>query len=152
MARSETKRISKRERREERRRTASRRRVLRRLRWGALIAAVVMLPVLALLDCTGPDEQVKAEVVRTQRYTHVTQDGSHTHLRATLEIEGLSTTTIERADQMRRGEWVPVWIRRGRITGWPYFQDLAEPELQAAEPDAPPAPEAGEAPLEEAIP
>lgn len=135
MTRPKFSRVSKRQRAEERRRSARWRRRRQRLVWGAIIGAVVAVPVLALLDRTGPDERVKAEVVRTHRWVHVTPgSGSHTHIRATLRIEGRNEVTVDRADGFERGQWVPVWVRRGPITGWPYFEDLAGPE------DVPPEP------------
>ena len=38
---------------------------------------------------------------------------------------------ISRLCRYERGQRVPVWIRRGRISSWPYFLDLAKPgEIQ----------------------
>jgi hypothetical protein len=75
---------------------------------------------------------VEAEVIETRRQQHFVRDGSpHAHTAATLQIEGLSKTTLYRADGYERGQRVPVWIRRGRISSWPYFLDLAKPgEIQ----------------------
>jgi hypothetical protein len=46
---------------------------------------------------------------------------------ATLQIEGLSEFTLQRADGYERGQRVEVWIRRGGISGWPYFLDVVKP-------------------------
>jgi hypothetical protein len=42
-------------------------------------------------------------------------------------IEGLSEASLDRADGYQRGQRVPVWIRRGRISGRPYFLDVVKP-------------------------
>jgi hypothetical protein len=119
---------SKQARRELRRQAARRRRLLLRLRQFAIVGGVLLVPALWAYEYSGPEEIVDAKVIRTQRYEHRTQDsGSHTHIRATLLIEGLSEATIQRADAYQRDQIVPVWIQRGRISGWPHFQDLAKP-------------------------
>ena len=84
----------------------------------------------------GPQERVEAEVTETRRWRHYAEVGkSHPHVAATLRIEGLSETTLDRADGYERGQRVKVWIRRGRITGWPEFLDVAKPGELAGEPD-----------------
>lgn len=129
-------RLSKRERAERRRQLARQRLLWRRVRAWGIVGVLIGIPVLWGYDCTGPEELVQAEVVSTQRWRHVTGSGPHTHIRATLLIDGLSKATIDRADGYERGDWIPVWVRRGRVTGWPYFQDLAQPDEQAPEGDA----------------
>jgi hypothetical protein len=52
---------------------------------------------------------------------------SYSHIAATLKIEGLSEANLDRADGYQRGQRVPVWIRRGRISGRPYFLDIVKP-------------------------
>ena len=132
MALEESKRLTKEARRQQRRRVAQRRRRLRRLRRAGVVAAVLAVPGLWALERSGPQEMVEAEVIETRRQSHFLPDGtSHAHTAATLQIEGLSETTLDRADGYERGQRVPVWIRRGRISSWPYFLDLAKPgEIQ----------------------
>lgn len=121
----ESARITKRQRREQRRRVARRRVWLRRM---GISAAVVVVPGLLALECYGPQELVEAEVIETRRWRHVAADRtSHPHTAARLLIEGLSEETLERADGYERGQRVLVWIRRGRISGWPHFLDVAKP-------------------------
>ena len=70
---------------------------------------------------------------------------SHQHSAATLRIEGLSETTLDRADGYERSQRVKVWVRRGRISGWPYFLDLAKPgEIERQESEQDPDEEAPE--------
>ena len=79
-------------------------------------------------EYSGPEELVEAEVIETRRWRHQKDDGtSHPHISATLKIEGLSEATLERADSYERGQRVLVWVRRGPISGWPYFLDVARP-------------------------
>lgn len=135
MTGEKTVRPTKQERREERRRAAHRRRTLGRLRRAGLATAILAVPALWAWERSGSQEMVDAEVVETRRWQHFAKDGtSHPHRAATLRIEGLSETTVERADSYARGQRVPVWIRRGRISGWPYFQDLAKPGETGGEP------------------
>ena len=92
-----------------------------------MVAVVLLVPVLWLVDCTGPEETVQAEVLRTRLWRHKPQGASaHNHTAATLVIEGLTEATVQRADGLERGQRVAVRIRRGRITGWAYFAGLEE--------------------------
>jgi hypothetical protein len=118
---------SKRERRDERRRVAHRRVVRKRLRRAGIVAAVLAIPVLWSFENAGSQERVDAQVIETRLRKHYTDVGSHSHTSATLQIEGLSEAVIDRADGYERGQRVAVWIRRGRISGWPYFLDLVKP-------------------------
>jgi hypothetical protein len=121
-------RLSKQERREARRRDARRRQLKSRLRRIGIAAAVLAVPGLWALEYSGPEELVEAEVIETRRWRHQAADGtSHPHISATLKIEGLSEATLERADSYERGQRVLVWVRRGPISGWPYFLDVAKP-------------------------
>ncbi len=133
VASEEDRRISKQERREQRRRAARRRRLASRLRRVGLVAAVLAIPGGWAWERSGSQELVEAEVIETRRWRHFATDGtSHPHISATLQIEGLSETTLERADGYERGQRFPVWIRRGRISGWPTFMDVAKPgEIEA---------------------
>jgi hypothetical protein len=118
-------RVAKRQRREQRRRAARRRVRMRRI---GITVAVVVAPGLLVLECSGAEELVEGEVTSTRRWRHFAADGtSHPHTSAKLLIEGLSEGTVERADDYERGQRVPVWIQRGRISGWPYFIDVAKP-------------------------
>ena len=103
------------------------RRIRRRSLQLAAVATLLLVPSLWAFDGTGPSEIVEAEVVRTKRYKHVTQSGSHDHVRATLLIDGRSEHVLEKADSYTRGQRVRVWIRRGRFSGYPYFDDLVKP-------------------------
>ena len=114
-------------RQELRERQARRKRTQKRLRLGLLLSAPLLLIALFVFEQSGSDEIVEAEVIRTRRWQHLGQTGSHTHIKATLSIEGLAEFNLDRADGYQRGQRVPVWIRRGRITGWIFFQDLASP-------------------------
>jgi hypothetical protein len=119
---------SKKERREARRREARRRKLKSRLRRIGIAAAVLAVLGLVALECSGPEELAEAEVIRTRRWRHYADDGSsHAHIAATLKIEGLSEATVERADDYERGQRLLVWVRRGPISGWPYFLDVAKP-------------------------
>jgi hypothetical protein len=121
-------RLSKQERREARRRDAQRRKLKIRLRRAGIAAAVLAALGLWVLEYSGPEELVEAEVIQTRRWRHQKDDGtSHPHIAATLKIEGLSEVTLERADSYERGQRVLVWVRRGPISGWPYFLDVAKP-------------------------
>ena len=90
------------------------------------VAAHDAEPALWMVDADGPNEVVEAEVIRTTRWKHVTAKGSHPHLRATILIDGSSEEVIEKADGYSAGDTIRVWIRRGRISGWPYFSDVVE--------------------------
>jgi hypothetical protein len=121
-------RLSKQQRREARRQEARRRQLKSRLRRVGIAAAVLVVLGLWAFEYSGPEELVEAEVIETRRWRHQADDGSsHPHIAATLKIEGLSETTLERADGYERGQRVLVWVRRGPISGWPYFLDVAKP-------------------------
>jgi hypothetical protein len=133
---AEGERLSKRERREARQHAASQQR-RRRLLLRVGIAALVVLPVvLWQVDRTGAEERVTAEVVEVRVWRHYPARGrSHTHQAATLEIEGLTRATLERADDLQRGQRLPVRIRRGRLSGRAYFvaRDDGAPAQDAEE-------------------
>ena len=98
------------------------------LRRVGIVAVLLAIPGLWAFDRSGSQQTVDAEVIETRRWRHTTKDGtSHPHIAATLKIEGLSEFSLERADGYQRGQRVPVWIRRGRISGWPYFLDIVKP-------------------------
>jgi len=118
---------SKRERREERRRAARQRLLWRRVRLAGIGAAVLAIPALYAFEHNGSQELVDAEVIETRLRRHYGRGAPHSHTSATLKIEGLSEAAVDRADGYERGQRVPVWIRRGRLSGWPYFLDLAKP-------------------------
>ena len=119
---------SKQERRGARRRDARRRQLKSRLRRAGIAAAVLAALALWAWEYSGPEELVEAEVIQTRRWRHQKDDGtSHPHIAATLKIEGLTEATLERADNYERGQRVLVWVRRGPISGWPYFLDVAKP-------------------------
>jgi hypothetical protein len=131
----------KRERQQERQRAAALRRRRRRLQRGGIVATVVLIPFLWILDRTGAEEVVDARVVRTRPWRHRPQDGTpHTHSNATIVIRGLNKVMLRQADGLEEGERVPVRIRRGRLTGWPYFMELAQPTPGEPAGDGEPAP------------
>lgn len=101
----------------------------------ALALALASPLFLWAWDRSGPQELTRAEVVETRRWRHVAPgEAPHAHLRATLLVEGVSRVVLDRADGLRRGQRIPVWVRRGRLTGRAYFLDLAqEDELPAEE-------------------
>jgi hypothetical protein len=137
MATEELERRSKRKRQEERRRAAHRRVLMRRARRGGIVALLLAIPSLWAFEHSGPQERVEAEVIETRRWRHLPQGREpHPHVAATLQVEGLSETTLERADGYERGQRVQVWIRRGRISGWPHFLDVVKPGELARETEA----------------
>ncbi len=126
---------SKQRRAEQRRRAARLRKWRRRsIRFGWVLL-ILLPPALWAFDRAGPDEIVQAVVIRTSRWTHFANNGSHPHQRATLLLEGRTEMVIQKADDYTRGQQVPVWIRRGRLSGWPYFENLVKPgEVEALKP------------------
>jgi hypothetical protein len=137
MATDELEKRSKRKRREERRRAARRRVLMRRARGGGIVALLLASAGLWAFEHSGPQERVESEVTETRRWRHIPQGRKpHPHVAATLQIEGLSETTLQRADDYERGQRVEVWIRRGRISGWPYFLDVVKPGELAREAEA----------------
>jgi hypothetical protein len=133
VAGDESGRASKQLRREQRSRAARRRRLLTQGRRLGVVAAILAALGLWALERSGRQELVEAEVTETRRWKHYDGGSEHPHTAATLQIEGLSETTLDRADGYQRGQRVAVWIRRGRITSWPYFLDLAKPDEIARE-------------------
>ena len=98
-----------------------------RRRRGRYIGWVVLgTPALAFLiyqvDRSGPLETVDGMVVETRSYTHNAGDrqGPHTHVEAVLEYEG-HRHTVRPGDRFRQLDPVQVEVRRGRLTGYPYF-------------------------------
>jgi hypothetical protein len=134
----------KRERREARRQAGTARRRQRRIRRGAIAAAILLVPFLWILDRAGGEEVVDAHVVQTRPWRHRPQQGgtSHIHTNATLLIRGLNRVSLRQADGLEKGQQVPVRIRRGLLSGWPYFLEL----VNASPPEAEPAPEPADAP------
>jgi hypothetical protein len=128
MAEEEARRLAKRERREQRRREARQRVRRTRLRRAAILAGLLAVPALWGVERSGPQALVDAEVIETRLWRHTAEDGtSHVHTAATLRIEGLAEADLSRAEGYERGQRVPVWIRRGRMSSWPYFLDVAKP-------------------------
>ena len=128
MAKPEKQHLSKEERRRQRVETARRRqriRLLRRAAWGLALVAPL---ALWAYEQSGEQDLVEAEVVETQRWRHVSRDEpAHDHVRAIFLIEGRTRVQLDRADGRKRGDRVPVWVRRGRLTGRPRFLDFAAP-------------------------
>lgn len=126
---------SKRQRAEERRRQARRRQLRARAAKIALGSLVILVPALWAFDRGGAEQVVEATVIETQQYPHFNEtSGKHTHIRATLLVDGQSEQTLQKADDLVRGQKIKVWVRKGRITGWPYFNDVVKPgELEPEE-------------------
>jgi hypothetical protein len=137
MATEELERQSKRERRDGRRQVAHRRALMQRARRVGIVALLVAIPSLWAFEHSGSEEQTEAEVTETRLWRHFPQGGeSHTHVAATIQIEGLSKARLERADDYERGQRLQVWIRRGRISGWPHFLDVVKPGELVRDPEA----------------
>ncbi len=100
----------------------------------ALLLALVSPALLWAWDRSGPQEIAWAEVVETRRWRHAAPgEAPHAHLRAILVVEGVRRVVLDRADGLRRGQRIPVWVRRGRLTGRAYFLDLAQADELPAE-------------------
>ena len=120
---------NKRQRAEARRRAAEQKAANTKLKRYALIAFAIIVPLLWWVDRRGPEEIVSAEVIQTQSYQHVNEkSGPHTHLRATILIDGRAEEDLQRADNYVRGQQLEVWIRRGRISNYPYYIDIVRGE------------------------
>jgi hypothetical protein len=117
--------VSKQERRDQREQAARRRRLRNRAIHIAIWGGLGLLAALWSIDRSGPQELADAEVISTQQYQHVTQGSApHFHTRATILIEESVEAVVDRAPAMQRGQTIQVWVRRGRISGHPYFQEL----------------------------
>jgi hypothetical protein len=133
VAGDESARVSKKERREQRSRAARRQRLLTKGRRLGVAAAILAALGLWAFEHSGRQELVEAEVIETRCWKHFDNGSEHPHTSAKLQIEGLSEATLDRADGYQRGQRIPVWIRRGRISAWPYFLDIAKADEIARE-------------------
>lgn len=113
-----------------------------RRRWLAILVGLGGAVGLYAFDRSGQLETVPAEVVDLRTYPHTPVGGeAHTHTDAVIEYEGRQHT-LERADDLSRGEWVEVSVRRGRLSGWPHYVaflgaveiDLLESEATGPQP------------------
>lgn len=131
-------RESKRDRQEARRSAADARRRRRNFVRGAIVGLLLLGPFLWLVDRAGSEEVLQARVVRTHLYRHTPAGGaSHTHVDATVVIEGLNEVRLRRVAGFQEGQQVWVRVRRGLLTGWPYFLEIDEggaPPLPAGGP------------------
>lgn len=127
---------SKRERQEARQREGRRRAVRTWTRRG-LAAALVILPLLLWqVDRTGAVETIEATVLETRIWRHYQRNGRwHTHQAARLDLLGVASEELDKADDLRRGQRVPIRVRRGRITGSLYFQGRDDVVAEVAEPE-----------------
>jgi hypothetical protein len=133
--------LSKQERQAARQRAATRRRRRRLLLRGLIAGVVLLVPALWLVDRAGSHAIVDAEVVRTRIWRHRPQDGKpHIHTDAILLIQGINEVTLRRADTLEKGQRVRVLVRTGRLTGWPYFVELAEGPAPERVPEPPAVP------------
>ncbi len=107
---------------------------------GAIVGLLLLGPFLWLVDRAGSEEVLQARVIETHLYRHTPAGGaSHTHLDATVMIEGLNEVRLRRVVGFQEGQQVYVRVRRGVLTGWPYFLELDEggaPPLPAGGPAA----------------
>jgi hypothetical protein len=133
--------LSKQERQAARQQAAASRR-RRKLLLRGLIAGVVLLPgVLWLVDRAGSYAEVDGVVIGTRLWRHRPPDGKpHLHSDARLLIEGLNEVTLRRADTLQEGERVRVLVRHGRLTGYPYFAELAQEIAPGPPPERPTVP------------
>ena len=96
----------------------------RRGRIYALIVLGLLTVAVALyyVDRSGASETLSGTVVQTSTYMHSGRDarGEHSHVSAVIEFEG-HRQKVEPGDRFRQSQVVSVEIRRGRITGYPYF-------------------------------
>jgi len=73
-------------------------------------------------DRGGPIETIPAQVVDVQIYPHRPRGGeTHTHTDVVIEYEGIRHT-LERSDGLKKGKWVEVDVRRGRLSGRAHYQ------------------------------
>ena len=86
-----------------------------------ILGAIVLAFVFYYIDSSGATETVNGVVVKMGTYDHGTRQGTHTHSEATVEFEG-HRYTIRPASNLNLGDPVSVTVRRGRITGYPYFE------------------------------
>ena len=96
----------------------------RRGRTYGFIVLGLLLAALAFyyLDRSGASETISGTVVETSSYVHSGTDaqGEHSHISAVVDYEG-HRQTVEPGDRFQQGQAVSVEVRRGRITGYPYF-------------------------------
>ncbi len=118
---------SKRLQHQARERKARHSRARKRLRQVLILSGVVLVIALLVFDQSGPVEIVDAEVISTERRSHLGQVPPHSHTRATLSVLGQAEVKLDRADGLVTGQNVPVKIKRGRLTGWISYQELVTP-------------------------
>ena len=133
MAEPQKERLSKEERRRQRTEAAQRKRLIRRLRRAAWVVAAFVPLALYGYETSGDQELIDAQIVETQRWRHIEAGKTgHDHVRAIIEIEGGARVQLERAGDRKRGDFVAVWVRRGRLTGRAKFLDFAAPGENAS--------------------
>ncbi len=113
-----------------------------RRRWLLILGLLVGAVGTYAYDRSGPIETIPAQVVELRIYPHTPRGGqSHTHTDAILEYEG-GRHTLERVTSLKKGAWVEVAVRRGRLSGWTHYEafqgtttfDLLRPEAERPEP------------------
>ena len=87
-----------------------------------VLGLLTMVLAFYYVDRSGASETLSGTVVETSTYLHNGRDarGEHSHVSAVLEYEG-HRHKVEPGDRFRQSQVVSVEIRRGRITGYPYF-------------------------------
>ena len=87
-----------------------------------VLGLLTMALAFYYVDRSGASETLSGTVVETSTYMHAGRDaqGEHSHVSAVLEYEGYRHK-VEPGDRFQQSQVVHVEIRRGRITGYPYF-------------------------------
>ena len=89
---------------------------------GALTNWVALALIFYTVDRSGAHETVSGTVVETSSYLHSGGDrrGEDSHVSAVVDFEG-HRYKVEPGDRFEQGQVVSVEVRRGRLTGYPYF-------------------------------
>ncbi len=87
-----------------------------------VLGLLTMALAFYYMDRSGASETLSGIVVETSSYVHSGRDaqGEHSHVSAVIEFEG-HRQKVEPGDRFRQSQVVSVEIRRGRISGYPYF-------------------------------
>ncbi len=87
-----------------------------------VLGLLTMALAFYYVDRSGASETLSGTVVGTATYMHSGRDarGEHSHVSAVVEYEG-HRRKVEPGDRFTQSQVVSVEIRRGRITGYPYF-------------------------------
>lgn len=86
-----------------------------------ILGAIVLAAAFYYIDQGSTEDTLDGVVVDLGTYSHSTNSGRHTHTEAVVECEG-RRYKVRPADNLSLGDPVAVTIRRGRLTGYPYFE------------------------------